>query len=164
VKQFPIATNGDSADTCAAELLEVVPSIMRAIRTQMRHGSSVELSVPHFRTLAYLNRRRGSSLSCLAEHIGLSLPSASKLVQLLLIRGYLQREVDAADRRRSVLAPTAKGQRILRRARRTAQGYLAEAIGELNGKGRREVISAMRTLRSVFTPELTSPISGSRRR
>ena len=37
-----------------AELLEVVPQLMRAIRDQMRQHHAVDLSVPEFRTLGLL--------------------------------------------------------------------------------------------------------------
>jgi MarR family transcriptional regulator for hemolysin len=164
VKQFPIETKSSAtAPLCAAELLDVVPAIMRAIRQHMRSASVAELSVPQFRTLGFLDRRRGSSLSELAEHIGLALPSASKLVQLLLTRGYVHREIDPVDRRRTILAPTAKGKRVIKAARQATQEFLAEQIEELSDDRRHQVIQAMQTLRAVFSPELESAAAGSLR-
>jgi DNA-binding MarR family transcriptional regulator len=139
---------------CASELLDVVPAIMRQIRQHMRAASVAELSVPQFRTLRFLDCRRGCSLSDLAEHIGLSLPSASKLVQLLLTRGYVHREIDPIDRRRTILAPTPKGKRVIKIARQATQEFLAEQLSELSEDRRSEVIAAMQTLRKVFSPEL----------
>ena len=43
---------------------------MRVIRGQLRKHGAKEMSVPHFRTLSYLNRHEGTSLSEVAEHIG----------------------------------------------------------------------------------------------
>ena len=41
-----------SPDDCAREVLEVVPLIMRAIRTDMRSHRTPDLSVPQFRRSA----------------------------------------------------------------------------------------------------------------
>ena len=92
----------------AAELIEVVPSITRAIREQMRQHRTAELSVTQFRVLGYINRHAGASLSDVADHIGLTLPSMSKLVDLLVERKFVVRETDERDRRRMTLALTAR--------------------------------------------------------
>ena len=147
---------------CASELLDVVPAIMRVIRAHMREASSSELSVPQFRTLRFLSCRKDRSVSDVAEHIGLSLPSASKLVQQLLERGYVHRAVASADRRRTVLAPTAKGARVLQAASMAARDRLAEMVAELANGDRESVIVAMRTLRSIFSPELTAQVVADR--
>jgi DNA-binding MarR family transcriptional regulator len=157
VKLFLKETKSAPSAACATELLDVIPAIMQAIRVHMRRASVSELSVPQFRTLGFISRQRERSISDLAEHIGLSLPSASKLVQSLLTRGYLHREVDQLDRRRMVLAPTAKGQRVLRVARAAARDFLAGLISELQGEQRHVVIEAMHTLREIFAPTFAQP-------
>lgn len=58
---------------CAHQILDVTPMILQAIRQEMRKSSSAELTVPQFRTLAFLNRNPGASLSAAAEFIGLTL-------------------------------------------------------------------------------------------
>jgi len=140
---------------CAMQILEVVPAVMRAIRGQMRSHRS-ELSVVQFRALAYLNRWPGASLSGLAEHIGLSLPTASKLVQTLLVRGYLRRKVDPRDRRRTALTPTAKGRRILTSARKATRAYLAEALRALPKEQCIAITAAMQTLLPLFLTDLAA--------
>jgi DNA-binding MarR family transcriptional regulator len=156
--------SGASADACAGEILEVVPAVMRAIRAQMR-GHSEELpSVVHFRALLYVSRNPGSDVSGVAAHIGLMLPAASKLVQVLLTRGYVERSADPADRRRAVLRPTAKGRRVVEAARRATREYLAELLKDLDGPTRARVAGAMRVLRPIFAAEgggpAARPLSG----
>ena len=46
----------------ARKLLEVVPIIMQDIRSEMRRRRSLDLTVPQFRVLAFVNRNEGSSL------------------------------------------------------------------------------------------------------
>jgi DNA-binding MarR family transcriptional regulator len=129
VKRFPIESiPASSADACAAEILEVVPAVMRTIRTRMRQHSEALPSVVHFRALAYVNRNPDSDITGLAAHIGLLLPSASKLVQVLLTRGYVARSPDPADRRRTLLRPTPRGRKVVEAARGATRQYLAELL------------------------------------
>ena len=91
---------GITADQCAHELLEVVPLVMRTIRTEMRGHRGADLSVPQFRTLVFLGNHGGASLSDLADFIGLTLPSVSKLIDGLVTRKLVARKVCTNDRRR----------------------------------------------------------------
>src|SRR5213595_3237017 len=111
------SNNAASPEDCAARLLEIIPAVMRTIRARMRQEASVELSVVQFRALARAVRTGGTSVSDIAEHVGLTLPSASKLVQVLVRRAYLRRSAHPADRRICIVAPTPKGVRALDAAR-----------------------------------------------
>ena len=142
-----------SADACAGEILEVIPAAMRAIRTQMRGHSEALPSVVHFRALAYVNRNPGADVSGVAAHIGLMLPAASKLIQVLLTRGYVERSADPADRRRAVLRPTAKGRKVMEAARRATRQYLAELLHDLDAPTRARIAGAMRALRPIFAAD-----------
>ncbi|MGA2972566.1 MAG: MarR family winged helix-turn-helix transcriptional regulator [Candidatus Bathyarchaeia archaeon] len=137
-----------SADGCAREVLDVVPLVMRGIREQLRkHGARV-LSVPQFRTLLFINRRKGTSLSEVAEHIGLTLPSMSTLIDGLVGRNLAVRRTDPDDRRRMTLTLTERGQASLQIAREATQAHLAEHLGHLTEQERKTIITAMQLLRS----------------
>ena len=70
----------ESPAECARHVMETVPTLMRAIRKEMRSYREAGLSVPQFRLLIYLNRNEGVSLSDVAGHLGLSLPAMSRMV------------------------------------------------------------------------------------
>ena len=72
--------SASAEEQCAREILDTVPVVMRMIRKELRKRGARVLTVPQFRTLAFVNRRKGASLSEAAEHIGLTLPSVSTLV------------------------------------------------------------------------------------
>ena len=74
----------EKLDECARQLLDTAPQIMRFIRAEMRSHRGHDLSVPQFRTLTFVNRNPEVSLSHLADHLGLTLPSTSKLVDGLV--------------------------------------------------------------------------------
>src|SRR4029077_403378 len=96
---------------CAAELLELVPLMMRVIRAKVRSHSSPELSVAQFRALAFLGRNQRAMLGDVAGFLALTLPAASKLVDGLVSVGFATREIDPADRRKVALTLTAAGRR-----------------------------------------------------
>jgi DNA-binding MarR family transcriptional regulator len=139
-----------SMDECAREVLEVVPLVMRAIRRDLREHGARELSVPQFRTLSFVSRNKGASLSEVAEHIGLTLPSMSTLIDGLVIRNFALRRTHPHDRRRMTLELTDRGQTTLRTAREATQDHLAQLIQHLSQEDRNTVAKSMRILKSVF--------------
>jgi DNA-binding MarR family transcriptional regulator len=141
-----------SPETCAEAVLDTVPLIMRTIRAEMRAHRDPELSVPHFRALAFLDHNPGASLSAAAEHIGLRLPSMSALIDGLVTRGLVSRAPSPADRRRLVLALTPHGRACLNVARRETQARLAERLAALPASEREAVVRALGALRSLFAP------------
>ena len=141
-----------SPDVCAQEILEVVPLVMRTIRAEMRRHRAVDLSVPQFRTLAFIDRKADASLSDVAEHIGLTLPSMSKIVDGLVSRKLVTRQTAPEDRRRMTLALTARGQTALQSTRAATRACLAEDLMALSDRQRETIAQALEILRPVFTP------------
>jgi DNA-binding MarR family transcriptional regulator len=143
-----------SLDECARQVLETVPLVMRTVRAEMRRRRAADLSVPQFRTLNFLNRQAGASLSQVAEHIGLTLPSMSLLVEGLVERKLILRDTCAADRRRITLTLTARGQSVLEAAHGATQAALAEKLAALSAQDQVIVVQAMQALRPFFEPDL----------
>ncbi len=142
-----------TSDTCAQAVLEVVPVVMRTIRARMRQHRAADLSVPQFRTLAFIDRNAGASLSDVAEHIGLTLPSMSKIVDGLVARKLVIRETHPEDRRRMILTLTRSGQTALVTSRKATRACLAEMLAPLSDAERMTIVKAMENLREVFSPE-----------
>ena len=142
-----------SPDACAQEILEVVPAVMRTIRAELRRHRTADLSIPQFRTLAFIDRNVDASLSDVAEHIGLTLPSMSKIVEGLVIRKLVTRQTHPVDRRRMTLALTARGQTALQSSRAATRACLAEDLAALNDRQRDTIVQAMEILRPVFTAQ-----------
>jgi DNA-binding MarR family transcriptional regulator len=136
---------------CAREMLDTVPLIMRTIRSEMRSHRTPELTVPQFRALAFLRRHTGASLSEAAEHMGLTLPSMSRIVDGLVVRQLVVRQTPPADRRRVSLALTASGHATLQLARKATQACLVEALMTLSEAQRVSIIEVMQMLRPLFT-------------
>ncbi len=139
-----------ASDEAARELLDVVPVIVRDIRSEKRSLRSPDLTVPQFRTLAFVDRNKGTSLSAVANHMGLTLPSTCRLVDGLIARSMITREDNPSDRRRLKLTVTNHGSIVLETSRRGTLTYLTDKIASLSAEDREIIIKAMKALRSVF--------------
>jgi DNA-binding MarR family transcriptional regulator len=74
----------------------------------------------------------GAQLSELIEWLGTSKQAAGQLVDTLVVRGYLGREVDSKDRRRLIITPTEQGRRaaaVIRTAAVAVDHALLERVG-----------------------------------
>jgi len=106
--------------------------------------------VPQFRTLTFVNRNPEISLSHLADHLGLTLPSASKLVDGLVTQKIITRREAKEDRRRLTLALTKSGEDILHEARSATQNHLKDVLRELTADELSTIIRAMNLLQPLF--------------
>ena len=123
----------ESAQSCARQILEVVPRAMRLVREQMREEAGKSLSVPQFRVLAYLGRNPGSPLKAVASHVGVATATASVMVERLVRRRLIVRAGDPEERRCVRLKLTAQGAEVVERSRGRARERVAERLGALSG-------------------------------
>ena len=137
-------------DECARQVLETVPLVMRTIRAEMRSNRVPDLSVPQFRVLIFLNRHEGASLSDVAGHVGLMLPSMSRMVDGLVARNLVRRGTDADDRRRVALTLTTLGRTAMQSTYESTQAHLAKRLATLPRPERTVLLKAMEALASIF--------------
>jgi DNA-binding MarR family transcriptional regulator len=155
MQQMHNATNmtaDATPEACAALLMEVAPLVMRTIRSRMRSQRAADLTVPQFRVLGLIRRHPGASLSDAAEHVGLTLSAASRLVDGLVARGYVLRAPSPSDRRAVELTLSPKGAALLEATHHATQEHLAERLTTLSDGERDTLIQALATVREVFSP------------
>ena len=138
---------------CAYKVLDVVPFVMRVIRRDLRQHGAFEISVPQFRTLAFLFKHEGASLSDVAEHIGLGLPAMSVLVDGLVSRGLVRRRTDQDDRRRMILMLTETGRSRMTSAREATVTHLEQIFKRLSAADRAGILRAMDVLKDLVSSE-----------
>ncbi len=142
----------NSSDIVAREILDIVPVIMRVIRAEMRNHRSADLAIPQFRTLLFIERNPGSSLLTLANHLGLTPPTVSKMVDGLVLNRLLRREESLKDRRMVTLTLTAQGCTILEKARNGTLASLIDVLSRLTAEEGETVSQAMKLLHGLFLP------------
>ena len=138
------------AAACAAEVLEVLPAVMNALRSGMRNHIGEGLSVPQFRCLQFVEATAGASITEVATFLGVSLATASAMVDRLVRAGYVLASTSAEDRRRSRLHISVSGRSLLRRMRRGAQRELAGALGSRSAAELSDLLDGFAVLRATF--------------
>ena len=139
-----------SADDVANEIMNVIPAVMRVIRSKFREQRAADLSVAQFRTLAFIDIHHGISLSDVAGHIGLTLPSMSKMMDGLVNRKLVSREMHSSDRRRICLALTDAGKQELQASYNHTHEYLAASVASLSAPEREAVLQALSLMQGLF--------------
>jgi DNA-binding MarR family transcriptional regulator len=91
--------------------------------------------------------RGGLPLSDIIAQLGLSKQAAGQLVDTLVLRGYLEREVDSADRRRFTVTLTSRGE-VAAEVTRDAITALDERLGERVGAD--DIAVMRRTLAAIL--------------
>jgi DNA-binding MarR family transcriptional regulator len=142
-----------SSEQCAVELLEAVPLIMRSIRSKMRDLRDSDTSVPQFRILAYIGRHPGASLSDVANHVGITPPSASHFVDDLVSKRLAKRKTNPRDRRHIVLALTPSGKAKMQKVRKAARTHLAGRLNAIPPAQRQNFVKSMQVLHKIFGSE-----------
>ena len=140
----------DPTQGCAAVVMDTIPLVMCSIAGEMHKSQPTELSVPQFRALMFIKHHEGVSLSSVAEHLGTTLSSTSKLVDGLVERTYVTRETADKDRRRVILAVTESGEAVLEAVRQAALSHLAERLAILSASECSTIVGAMELLQSIF--------------
>jgi MarR family transcriptional regulator for hemolysin len=139
-----------SPDECVHEVLDVIPMVMRSLRAEFRSHRGGDLSIPQYRTLMYLRRTPDKSLAEIAEHLGITPPSTSKLVDGLVKRGLVDRQDFPVDRRRIVLSLTPSGMELAESSLRLTQAAYLPRFAALPKETLGIIKQAMEALRPVF--------------
>src|SRR5579884_2532757 len=90
--------------------------------------------------------RTGAPLGEVIRRLGVSKQAGGQLVDTLVSRGYLERDVDPEDRRRLVVGLTARGRSaaaVIRAAVAAVEADLIEAVGEERVGSARVVLAAL---------------------
>ncbi len=140
---------------CAKVVLDTVPLVMRNIRSMIRSHRTPDLSVPQFRILLYISRHPDASLSEVAEYIGLTLPTLSKMVDLLVSREWVARNPCPEDRRRLQLGLTERGKAMLEQAQDSTRASLAKCFEDIPPEKLEQIAQAMQQLHLVFSDPST---------
>ncbi len=124
---------------------------MRVIRKQMRAHKPSEITVQQFRMLTHLNHHKGASLSHMAEHAGLALPSMSKAVDCLVRQGLVTRTHSAEDRRCINIELTHEGQKVFDEVHAAVQSRMGELLEALSEEERSQLLGGVQILRSALS-------------
>ena len=91
------------------------------------------------------------TMSELARHQAVSLPTISKSVDMLVRRGWVERWADKRDRRQSMVHLTPRGRRVLSDIQQRAERHVTGTLSPLGPLERAQLIAALRVLTAVLS-------------
>lgn len=130
--------------------MTVFPLIMRALEPEREKYWGETINFPQFRALFFLRDNERVNLSLLADFLGMTVSSTSKLVDALMQRGWLTSETPSTDRRFKLLLLTASGEEEIRKFRESILTSLSERMQAISDHECQIVLLAMNILGSVF--------------
>jgi DNA-binding MarR family transcriptional regulator len=123
----------NDAQECAAMLLDTFHMVKRTLGAEMKKKrSALDVTMHQFRAMNIISRNQGVSLSSVSDHMGATISTASKLIDGLVERGYVQRQTAEDDRRRLILQLTDEGSQALGKVHMEAISRLAEKLSCLS--------------------------------
>lgn len=134
------------ATGCAQQLISLVPLLMREIRADMRAAAPEGFTVPQFRVLIFAHSRAQPSVSELAAHLGVSVPTASVAVDKLARAGMLRAQPTPDNRRRRSIELTAGGHRAVEQALAATTAAFADRLAALSEQEQSQVADALALL------------------
>ncbi|MFM7885526.1 MAG: MarR family winged helix-turn-helix transcriptional regulator [Pseudanabaena sp.] len=135
---------------CAAKVVDIVPAVMQHIYTEVRQQQSSCLSIPQLRALAFLQTNSCSSLTILAEYLGVTSASASTMVERLVQKEFLTRTEHPTLRRQVVLCLTIAGEEHLQQVRQATSDHLAEKLSDLPPEQLADLITGLEEISQIF--------------
>lgn len=135
----------------------VIPALLRAARASYGNAVRARLAEAGYddvpRNGAYILggiSNRGGSAGDLIRELGISKQAASQLIDSLVVRGYLAREVNREDRRRMTIAVTERGRAAaaaVRAAIAVVDAELARRLSPAELAGLRKGLEALWAIR-----------------
>lgn len=146
----PETTIKAMAKLCAQEVTDTIPLVMRFIRREMRSQGEPSLSVSQLRTLFFLNCYPGMDLSSVADHLGVTRPTASVIVNRLVQQGLVNRTEHPQERRCVVLTLTRTGSQRLRYVREAVCSLMANIFANRPPEELHKIEEGIALLGKVF--------------
>lgn len=139
---------GPASKESAQRLINDLEKVLRALRSRIpEEWFDLELTMPQVRVLFVLLREGECRMGNLASHLGISLSSATGLVDRLVEKKLVDRWVDPDDRRSVVCRLSGTGQELAERLLYSRRSWWEERLAGLTED---EACSAQEGLRALL--------------
>ena len=118
----------------------------RSMQDQSRFVKSIGFSMAQFFLLMHVYYKKQCGISNLSEHMEITAPAASQLVDKLVQAGMLERTEDPHDRRAKQVTLTSKGRQLIEKSIHARFRWLESIVQGLSAEERSKVGEALRIL------------------
>jgi len=131
-------------------VLEIIPRAMRLIRGEMRQHAKGQLTVPQFRILVRLNKFNTQTHKELAEWMGVTPATLTRMIDTLVKRRLVSRNTGKSDRRITFLNPTATGRALAQKYHDHINSLIRKRIDALSSSDHAALKEGIRVLSLIF--------------
>ena len=121
----------------------------RSMQDQSRFVKAIGFSMAQFFLLMHVYYKRQCGISNLSEHMEITAPAVSQLVDKLVQAGMLERTEDPNDRRAKQVTLTSKGRQLIEKSIHARFRWLDSLVQGLSAGERSTVNEALRILTSA---------------
>lgn len=139
-----------SAQTVLMEVLSLNPLFHRTIIRPMETCRIVDLTPTQMRTLYSLAVHDHIPMGSLAEHLDISKQQLTKVIDILVEKGYVERVVNAANRRQVVVQLSAKGATLVDNVLATIADDLEPSFSKFTEEEKEAFYNASITLKKLM--------------
>jgi len=136
------------------EITPLLFSILRLIQSHLVHAnkSNEEISSPvQWHTLHFIKDRKNPLMKDLADHLSITPPSATSLIDGLVESKMLKRDFDKHDRRAVRLVITAKGDKAIQKGFNHMSEQIKKIFACLDKKEQKQLISIYKKILNSLT-------------
>lgn len=135
-----------STTSLATDLRIAVNRLSRTLRNQKADSS---VSDAQFSALARLHRDGAMTLAELSRQDGVTPPSMTKSIAVLLERGLVSKGVHGDDRRKVLIGATSDGAAFVEETRRRRDGWLTPRLADLSEAEQHTLAEATEIMRRL---------------
>lgn len=123
------------------DILHQMDTFTNSVMIKWNKMFNEDLGVSHVLTLGYLKRNKKARPSDISKELGLTPPTVTHLVNKLVKKELVERQLDATDRRIIYLVITEKGKETLKRASVEGQALRRELFLKLTEEEREQLLA-----------------------
>jgi DNA-binding MarR family transcriptional regulator len=130
------------------DLIEMVFKLSRQMKGEMSFSNNLmQLSALQIQTLFFLHHHQDVTMSDIAKHFDIELPSATSLLNKLYTKKLVARSADPADRRLVRMTLTTAGETMLKEAMDHRRKKLEKALSYLTPEEKADLLRIFNALR-----------------
>ncbi len=133
----------------SSELLDVVNLVTQMFWADLRR-SDQPIELTQWATLRRISRGP-CTMSDLARHKGVGLPTISKSVDMLVRKGWVERWIDKTDRRQTLVRLTSAGKKVLADSRTHLKQLLDQRLAVMTSQQREALASHLQAARAALS-------------
>jgi DNA-binding MarR family transcriptional regulator len=120
--------------------------VLVAIAARSLADAAEEVTLPQYRSLVVLASRGPQSVAELAEGVGVTPPTATRMCDRLVRKGLVRRRADRRDRRAVRIALTGEGRRLVDSVTRRRRREIARLLGSIPTEAQRSLVESLQLL------------------